>query len=137
MIYKEQGIVKIHQLQVIHIDEVDHNFLVGIVQQEAIQHAQLLEDINQQQYGGCSGRDCMSVTYLEELRRDILLLTCTFYANFDIDATLYYDKIQMSVASLSGRKYGVHKKIVYLHAVTLEEAEYKHCDKFPIHGIGH
>ena len=31
----------------------------------------------------------------------------------------------MSVASLSGRKYGVHKKVVYVHAATLKEAEYK------------
>ena len=55
----------------------------------------------------------------------------------------------MSVASLSGRKYGVHKKIVYVHAANLEEAEYKlkllmktsntsyrHCKKFLIHGTG-
>ena len=55
----------------------------------------------------------------------------------------------MSVMSLSGRKYGVHKKIVYVHAATLKEAEYKlklslkasntfywGCKKFSIHGIG-
>ena len=55
----------------------------------------------------------------------------------------------MSVASLSGRKYGVHKTVVYLHVTTLKEAEYKlklssktsntsyrHCKKFPIHGTG-
>ena len=52
----------------------------------------------------------------------------------------------MSATSLSGSKYGVHKKIVYVHAATLEEAKYKlkllskmsntsyqHCTKFPIH----
>ena len=61
--------------------------------------------------------------------------------------SLCYDKILMSVASLSGRKYGVHKKIIYVHAATLEEAEYKlklslktsstsyrHCKKFSFHG---
>ena len=31
----------------------------------------------------------------------------------------------MSVASLSGRKYGVHKKVAYVHAATLKEVEYK------------
>ena len=45
--------------------------------------------------------------------------------NFDNDAASCYDQILMSVASLSGRKYGVHRKIVYVHAATLEEAEYK------------
>ena len=55
----------------------------------------------------------------------------------------------MSVASLSGKKYGVHKKVVYVYAATLKEAEYKlklssktpnmsyqHCKKSPIHGTG-
>ena len=55
----------------------------------------------------------------------------------------------MSVVNISGRKYGVHKKIVYVHAATLKEAEYKlklssktsntsyqHCKKLPIHGTG-
>ena len=55
----------------------------------------------------------------------------------------------MLVASLSGRKYGVHKKIVYVHAATLKEAKYKlklssktsnttyrHYKKYPIHGTG-
>ena len=149
MIYKEQGNVKIHQLRVIHIYEADYNFLIGAVWREAIQHAQKLGKINQGQYGGCPGRDCTSVTYLEELRRDISILTRSAYTNFDNDAASCYDRILMSVASLSGRKYGVHKKVVYVHAATLKEAKYKlklssktsntsyrHCKKFPIHGTG-
>ena len=74
MIYKEQGNVKINRLRVIHIYEADYNFLIGAVWREAIQHAQELGKINQGQYGGCPGRDCTSVTYLEELRRDISIL---------------------------------------------------------------
>ena len=55
----------------------------------------------------------------------------------------------MSVVSLSGRKYGIHKKVVYVHAATLKEAKYKlklssktsntlyrHYKKFPIHDTG-
>ena len=55
----------------------------------------------------------------------------------------------MSVVSLSGRKYGVHKKIVHVRAATLEEAKYKlklslktlntsyqHYKKFHIHDTG-
>ena len=75
MIYKEQGNVKIHRLRVIHMYEVDYNFLIGAVWREAIQHAQKLGKINQGQYRGYPGRDCTSVIYLEELRRDILILT--------------------------------------------------------------
>ena len=91
MIYKEQGNMKIHQLQAIHIYEVDYNFLVKVVWRKAIQHAQQLGEINQGQYCGCPGRDCTSVTYLEELRRDISLLTCTSYTNFNNDVASCYD----------------------------------------------
>ena len=76
-------------------------------------------------------------------------MTQTAYANFDNDTASCYDLILMTVASISGRKYGVHKKIVYVHVATLKEAEYKlklssttsntsyqHCKIFPIHGIG-
>ena len=55
----------------------------------------------------------------------------------------------MSVASLLKRKYGVHKKIAYVHAGTLKQAKYKleflsktsntsyqHCKKIPIHRTG-
>ena len=117
--------MKIHRLRVIHKYESDYNFLVRELWREAIQHAQQLEKINQGQYGGCPGRDCTSVTYLEELRRDISILTQTAYANFDNDAASCYDQMLITVASISGRKYRVHKKIVYVHAATLEEAEYK------------
>ena len=75
----------------IHIYEADYNFLIGAVWREAIQRAQYLGEINQSQYRGCPGRDCMSVKYLEELRRDISILTCTPYANFDNDAAPCYD----------------------------------------------
>ena len=47
MIYKEQGNVKIHQLQVIHIYEADYNFLIDVGWREAMQHAQQLGKINQ------------------------------------------------------------------------------------------
>ena len=149
MIYKEQGNVKIHLLRVINLYEADYKFLVGVVWKKAIQHAQQLGKINQGQYGGCPDRCCTSVTYLEKLRRDISIMTRTAYTNFDNDAASCYNWMLMAVASISGRKYGVHKKTVYVHAATLEEAEYKlklssttsntsywHCKKFPIHGTG-
>ena len=64
--------------------------------------------------------------YLEELRRDISIMTRTAYVNFDNDAASCYDQILMSVASILGiRKYGVHNKIVYVRTATLEKAEYQ------------
>ena len=74
MIYKEPDNAKIHQQRVIHIHKADYNFLVRVVWREAIKHAQQLGKINQGQYGGCPGRDCTSVMYLKELRRDCTLM---------------------------------------------------------------
>ena len=86
---------------------------------------------------------------VEQLRGDISLLTRISYANFDIDVALCYNRILMLVTSLSGKKYEVYKKTVYMHAATLEEAEYKlklsletsitsyrHYTKFLIHRTG-
>jgi hypothetical protein len=80
---------------------------------------------------------------------DYSLLMRYSLANFDNDATACYDRILCSVASLAGRKYGIHKDIIFIHAQTLEEAEfklktstkisettYKHCTKFTKHGTG-
>lgn len=129
----------------IHIYKADYNFLVRVIQRKAIQHAQQMGKINQKQYGECLGRECTSVTYLEEIRRDISILTWESYANFDDNSAFYYNQILMSVASLSRKKYGVNKKIVYVNAATLKEAKcklklslktsntsYRHYKKFSI-----
>ena len=50
-----------------------------------------LGKINQGQRGGFPGQDCTSVTYLEELRRDISILTQLAYTNFENDAASCYD----------------------------------------------
>ena len=149
MIYKEEGNVKIHRLRVIHLYEADLGFLWGAKWGKAMKDAVKDKKLHQGQYGGLPGRDCTSLTYLEELRLDYSLLTRYSFANFDNDATACYDRILCSIASLAGRKYGIHKDIIFVHANTLEEAEfklktstkisdtsYRHCIKFPIHGTG-
>jgi hypothetical protein len=86
---------------------------------------------------------------LEELRFDYSKLTRYPVANFDNDATACYDRILCAVANLAGRKYGIHKNVIFIHAQTLEEAEfklksstrvsetsYKHRTKFRILGTG-
>jgi hypothetical protein len=149
MIYKEEGNVKIHRLRVIHLYEADLGFLWGAKWGKAMRTAVKEKTLHTGQYGGLPGRDCTSLTYLEELRFDYSLLTRQSFANFDNDATACYDRILCSIASIAGRKYGIHKDIIFIHAQTLEEAEfklkistkmsdksYRHCIKFPIHGTG-
>jgi len=149
MIYKEEGNVKIHRLRVIHLYEADLGFLWGAKWGKAMKKAVKTKTLHQGQYGGLPGRDCTSLTYLEEIRLDYSLITRFSFANFDNDATACYDRILCSIASLAGRKYGIHKDVIFVHAQTLEEAEfklktstkisetsYRHCIKFPIHGTG-
>jgi hypothetical protein len=149
MIYKEHGNVKIHRLRVIHLYEADLSLLWGVKWREGMHKALKTKALHQGQYGGLPGRDCTSLTYLEELRFDYSKLTRYPVANFDNDATACYDRILCAVASLAGRKYGIHKDVIFIHAQTLEEAEfklksatkvsetsYRHCIKFPIHGTG-
>ena len=101
------------------------------------------------QYGGVAGQECTSVCFLEELRFDYCECTCYPMANFDNDAASCYDRILVALASLCGRKQGIHKDVIFVHAKTLQEAEftlktkhgiteesYSHCTKFPIHGTG-
>jgi hypothetical protein len=149
MIYKEEGNVKIHQLRVIHLYEADLGFIWGAKWGKAMKKAVKDKSLHQGKYGGLPGRDCTSLTYLEELRFDYSLITRFSSANFDNDAAACYDRILCSIASLAGRKYGIHKDVIFVHAQTLEEAEfklktstkisvtsYRHCIKFPIHGTG-
>jgi hypothetical protein len=134
---------------VIHLYEADLGFLWGAKWGKAMKKAVKTKTLHQGQYGGLPGRDCTSLTYLEEIRLDYSLITRFSFANFDNDATACYDRILCSIASLAGRKYGIHKDVIFVHAQTLEEAEfkfktstkisetsYRHCIKFPIHGTG-
>ena len=101
------------------------------------------------QYKGLPGHSCTSLTFFEELRFDYASLTSLPFANFDNDACSSYNRILTALASLAGKKYVVHKAVIFVHAKTLEETKfklktsagisessYKHCVKFPLHGTG-
>ena len=146
MIYKEEGNVKVHKLRVIHLYEVDLNFMMGIKWKDAIRQSLKDRTLNSAQYGRCPGKDPTTVTLLEELRLDFSQLTRTPFMNFDNEASSCYDRILMPIASLAGRSFGIHRNVIFVHTATLEEAEfklkisnkvtdtaYKHCIKFPIH----
>ena len=149
MIYKEPGNVKINRLRVIHIYEADQSTLWANRWRDQIRKAINDETMHPGQFGGLPGRSSTSVTFLEELRFDYVSLSRFPFANFDNDATACYDRILLAIASLAGKKYGIHSDVIFVHAKTLEEAEfklktlagiskdsYKHCIKFPIHGVG-
>ena len=149
MIYKEPGNVKIHRLRVIHLFENDLNFLLGIKWGQCLHKAQASNHLHPGQYGSRPGRDPHAVTLMEELRLDYSLLTRTPFCNFDNDASSCYDRILLAISSLAARGLGMHRDVVFIHATTLAEAEYKlklgktvstssykHCIAFPLHGSG-
>jgi hypothetical protein len=149
MIFKDAGNYKIHRLRVIHIYEADFNLLLAIKWRQLLHSADQRNLINPGQYGGRPGCEAQSLVFLEELKYDISYMTRRTLFNFDNDATSCYDRIIVSLASLINRKYGLHRKVVFVHATTLQHAKfhlrnqfgfsptsYSHCIEFPIYGSG-
>jgi hypothetical protein len=68
---------------------------------------------------------------------------------FDNDATSCYDRILPTFATIASWKFGIHKNVAFVMAITLQECKYKlktllgvsdeyykHCRIFPIYGTG-
>ena len=149
MIFKETGNYQIHRLRVIHIYEADFNLLLAVKWRQLLQSADLLGLINEGLFGGRPGCEAQSLTSLEELKYDISFMTRRTLFNFDNDATSCYNRIIVALASLINRKYGLHRKVVAVHASTLQQARfhlrtvsgistqfYSHSIQFPIFGSG-
>ena len=149
MIQKDPGTTKIHRLRVIHIYEADYNFLLQAKWRALIQHAEAKNTLHPGQYGGRSGRDAKILVFIEEMKTEICHATRKSLINFDNDAASCYDRIIPALASLIGRKFGMHRNVVFVHARTLEETKYKlktsmgvsdefysNCQAFPIYGTG-
>ena len=75
MIYKEPGNVKIHRLRVIHIYEADLALMWGVKWGASMRNSVNDQTIHCGQYGGLPGRDCTTITFLEEARLDYSTLT--------------------------------------------------------------
>jgi hypothetical protein len=149
MIFKETGNYKIHRLRVIHIYEADFNLLLAVKWRQLLQHANLHGYLNNGLFGGRPGCEAQSLVFLEELKYDTSYCSRRTLFNFDNDATSCYDRIIIALASIVNRKYGLHKRLVALHANTLKQARfhlrtingistesYTHCLQFPIYGSG-
>ena len=149
MIFKETGNYQIHRLRVIHIYEADFNLLLAVKWRQLLQTADLLGLINEGLFGGRPGCEAQSLTFLEELKYDISFMTRRTLFNFDNDTTSCYDRIIVALASLINRKYGLHRKVVAVHASTLQQARfhlrtlngisdqfYSHSIQFPVYGSG-
>jgi hypothetical protein len=149
MLFKEPDNHKIHRLRVIHIYEADFNLILAVKWRHLLQRADATHLLNVGQYGGRPGCEAQSLTLLEELKYDLSYLTRRTLINFDNDASSCYDRIVVSLASIINRKYGMHRKVVAVHAATLQNAQfhlktasgistthYSPSTRFPIYGTG-
>ena len=149
MIEKEHGNSKVHRLRVIHLYEADYNFLLQAKWRTLISNAETRHLLHPGQYGSRPGRDALMPAFIEEMKSEISYATRKSLINFDNDAASCYDRIIPALASLIGRKFGLHKNVVFVHANTLEETKYKlktsmgvseefyaNCKAFPIYGTG-
>lgn len=149
MIKKEPGNSKIHRLRVIHLYEADYNFLLQEKWCGLISHAEERNLLHPGQYGSCPSQDALIPAFLEELKNEISYMSRKSLINFDNDAALCYDRIMPALASLIGRKLGLHQNVAFVQASTLEENKYKlktslgvseefyaNCQAFPIYGTG-
>jgi hypothetical protein len=149
MIEKDPGNTKIHRLRVIHLYEFDLGACMAILWKDMLASSEKRGTINDGQYGGRQGREATNLALAEELKIDICLASRKSLVNFDNDAASCYDRILAPIASLIGRKKGLHRLVTLVHATTLKEAKYKlktalgvsdaeysHEDAFPIYGTG-
>jgi len=149
MIAKDPGSSKVHRLCVIHIYEADYNFLLQAKWRSLLSHAETHNLLHLGQYGSRSSRDALIPAFLEELKNEVCYTTRKSLINFDNDVASCYDRIIPALASLIGRKYGLHRNVVFVHASTLAETKYKlktsmgvseefyaNCEAFPIYRTG-
>eukprot|EP00957_Ditylum_brightwellii_P130496 9955540-Ditylum_brightwellii.AAC.1 len=71
---------------------------------------------------------------MEEIKYDISYASRKDLINFDNDAASCCDRIIPGLASLIGRKKGLHRNIVFVHATTLQEAKSGQY-KLPLYGL--
>ena len=101
--------------------------------------------INRGLHGGHQGHDAKTLSLIEELKYVISYSLHKSLISFDNDAASCYDRIFPNIFSLVGRKKGMHKNVMFVHATTLEKAKYRlktalgvsegyysHCKTFPI-----
>jgi hypothetical protein len=150
MIEKEPGNAKIHRMRVIHLYEADYNFILGVKWRQMLYGSDKADILHRGQFGGRQGCDAHTPVFKEELKNEISHVSRKSLINFDNDAASCYDRIVRGLASLIGRKHGIHQNVVFVNAAsTLKEAKdklktllgvsdefYQNCTAYPIYGTG-
>ena len=103
MILKQPGNHKIHRLRVIHLYEHDYNLLLAVKWCSLIHHCVHTKKFNPGQYGGLPGHDAITLTIFEEFQYEISRACKCPLVHLDYNATAFYDRIILPMASLISR----------------------------------
>jgi hypothetical protein len=80
--------------------------------------------LNNGQYGR-HGRSLLEPLLIEEMQLEISRASHKSLVKVDHDATSCYDRILVAIASITSRKYGLHKNVAFVMARTLQEVKYR------------
>lgn len=75
-------------------------------------------------YGTRQGRNALDPIFIKEFENEIVRASRQVIIRFLNDAASCYDRILIYVSSLSNRAYGMHRKVVQVHSVTLDRNRY-------------
>ena len=127
----------------------DYNLLLSIQWQTLMQSAEDQHLLNEGYYESRPHHNANDPVFIEEMQIEIYRASRQPLVTFDNDATSCCDRILLNMASISCRKFGLHKNMAFVWAKTLEEAKYilctmlgmseksdSHCIAFLIYGTG-
>eukprot|EP00957_Ditylum_brightwellii_P047855 3635242-Ditylum_brightwellii.AAC.1 len=99
ILLKEADNNKIHKIRVIHIYEADYSAMTVIIWRGLIKSSKKQKTINKGQLGGGAGHDTITLTFLEEIKKDIIRYSRKPLVNFDNDAALCCNRIIPNLAN--------------------------------------
>jgi hypothetical protein len=114
MIEKEPGNAKIHRMRVIHLYKADYTFILGVKWRQMLYNSDRADVLHRGQSGERPGCDALTPVFMEELKYEISHASRKSLINFDNDAASCYDRIIPALASLIGRKHGIHQNAVFV-----------------------
>lgn len=149
MIPKDEGVVKINRVRIIHLYECDLTATVSIHWRRTVYNAEHHRLLHPTAYGSRPGRDAKSPVFLEELQNEIYRLTRTQGVHFDNDATACYDRILPFFAAMASMSFGANTSmskfamVILLNALYrlkttsgMAQESYSHTALHPIFGSG-
>lgn len=132
MIKKKIGLNTVQSLRSVVLTEADFNFNNKILGRRAIQHAEDINDIAQEQYGSRKGKSSIDQALNKRLTYDIMRQTKFPGILCSNDAKSCYDRVLHSIASLAYQRIGIPKPPVQCMLKCIQEMKHQIRTNFGI-----